>query len=405
MPARLGALDYWMFAAVLGLVGIGLLANYSTSIAEGEVAFTHFDRQLLWSAMGFIAMLTAMSLPAKFLRSLAYVAYVVGVLGLLAVFVAGDVQMGARRWISFGPFQAQPSELAKMTVLLGLARFLTDFPRDVGKSWVTVTAIGIALVPMGLIAAEPDLGTSLLFPMLLFMMLAWGGIPLWHLLIILTPVIAVLTSWILVLHAIVLLTLLAVLWFAAKRILPLILAAALYLFVGSATPALWNKLHPYQQKRLLTFLDPEADPLGSAYQIIQSKIAVGSGGMTGKGFLAGTQTQLKFLPEGHTDFIFSSWGEQFGFVGAFAVTLLFLVIFWRGVRLAARCHNPFYSLTAVGIVGLLTAQAITNLLMTVGLLPVTGVPLPLISYGGSSLIVWMTLAGVLLSISMRWREY
>lgn len=405
MPARLGALDYWLFAAIMGLVGIGLLANYSTSVAEGELAFSHFDRQLLWSAAGFVALLTALSLPAKFLRSLAYVAYAVGLLGLLAVFVAGDVQMGARRWITLGPFQAQPSELAKLTVLLGLARFLTDFPRDVGRTWLTVTAIAMALVPMGLIAVEPDLGTSLLFPMLLFIMLAWGGIPLWHLLIILTPVIAVLTSWLLVLHMAVLISLLVIVWFAARRILPLVLTAALYLVIGSATPAMWNKLHPYQQKRLLTFLNPEADPLGSAYQLIQSKIAVGSGGLMGKGFMAGTQTQLKFLPEGHTDFIFSAWGEQFGFIGTMVVTALFLIVFWQGVRLAARCHNPFYSLTAVGIVGLLTAQAMTNLLMTVGYLPVTGVPLPLISYGGSSLIIWMTMGGVLLSISMRWREY
>jgi rod shape determining protein RodA len=184
-----------------------------------------------------------------------------------------------------------------------------------------------------------------------------------------------------------------------------LIAAVVFLFVGSATPHLWGKLRPYQQKRLLTFINPEADPLGSAYQLIQSKIALGSGALTGKGFLNGTQTQLKFLPEGHTDFIFSAWGEEFGFAGTIAVTALFFLIFYRGLRLAARCHNPFYSLVAAGIVGMMAAQALTNLLMTVGLLPVTGVPLPFISYGGSSLLTWMTLSGLLLGISIRWREH
>jgi len=313
--------------------------------------------------------------------------------------------MGAKRWIGFSFFQFQASELAKLTTLLGLSRFLSDFPRDIGKIWLTVGAIGVALVPMGLVFVEPDLGTSLVFPMMLFCVLAWSGVPLWHLLILLCPVAAVVTSWDTTLHVIMLLAILALVFVSARKLVPLIVAASLFLVIGSATPLLWNKLHPYQQKRLLTFINPESDPLGSAYQLIQSKIAVGSGGLTGKGFLNGTQTQLKFLPEGHTDFIFSAWGEEFGFLGTGVVVVLLFIIFYRGIRIASQCHNPFYALVAAGMVSTLAAQSLTNLFMTVGLLPVTGVPLPYISYGGSSLLTWMMLGGILLGISLRWREY
>lgn len=405
MPRLLQSIDLRILAALLMLVLIGILANYSTSFAEGELEFTHFHRQLIWSALGLLLMLAAFSVPSKYFQSFAYVAYVLGVLGLLAVLVMGTSQMGARRWIGFGLFQFQASELAKITTLLGLARFLSDFPRDLGRTWLTVAAVALVLVPMGLVFVEPDLGTSLVFPMMLFCVLAWAGVPLWHLLIMLCPMAAVITSWDTTLHVLMLLAVLALVFVSARKWIPVVLAAVLFLLIGSATPMLWNKLQPYQQKRLLTFVDPESDPLGSAYQLIQSKIAVGSGGVAGKGFLSGTQTQLKFLPEGHTDFIFSAWGEELGFLGTAAVVALLFLIFYRGVRLAAQCHNRFYSLVAAGIVSMLAAQSLTNLFMTVGMLPVTGVPLPYISYGGSSLLTWMMLGGILLGISLRWREY
>jgi rod shape determining protein RodA len=397
--------DIWIFISVLGLVAVGLLANYSTSYAEGELAFGHFYRQLIFAAIGFVCMMLAASIPTKYFQQFAYVAYVLGVIGLLGVLAVGSSKMGAKRWIDLGPFQLQMSEIAKLTVLLGVARFMTDFPRETKRTWITLTAVMLAVVPMGLVLIEPDMGTSLVFPMLLFVVLAWGGAPLWHLVMLLTPVAAVMTAWHKTLHMGFLVGLLGVIFATSKKLIPVLLAAVMFLVVGLATPHLWGKLHPYQQKRLLTFIDPDADPLGSAYQLIQSKIALGSGALTGKGFLNGTQTQLKFLPEGHTDFIFSAWGEEFGFVGTLAVTALFFIIFYRGLQMATRCHNPFYSLVAAGIVGMMAAQALTNLLMTGGLLPVTGVPLPFISYGGSSLLTWMTLSGLLLGISLRWREH
>ena len=405
MQRVLWGIELRLLAAILALVFIGLLANYSTSHVEGELEHGHFYRQLIWAAVGALLLAAAAATPTRYLQFFSYFMYGLGVLALLMVLAIGQTQMGAKRWLSLGAFQLQPSEFAKITTLLGLARWIGEYPRESSRAGLTSVAVIMALIPTALILIEPDLGTALVYPILLFCMLAWGGVPLWHLLVLAAPVAAVVTSWNLTFYGIALAVLLAAVFLSSRRWLPVALAAAIFLSIGTATPVLWNKLHPYQQKRLLTFLDPEADPLGSAYQIIQSKIAVGSGGLTGKGFLGGTQTQLKFLPEGHTDFIFSAWGEQFGFAGTIVVVGLFFIVFYRGIRLAARSHNPFHSLVAAGIVSLLTVQVLLNLFMTVGLLPVTGVPLPFISYGGSSLICWMLMSGLLLGVSMRWRDY
>jgi rod shape determining protein RodA len=255
------------------------------------------------------------------------------------------------------------------------------------------------------VLVQPDLGTSLIFPLLMFCLLAWAGVPVLYLLLMLTPVIAMATSWNPIVHIGALFLLLSAVFLSGRRLIPLVLTSGVFLLIGAAAPLMWNKLHPYQQKRLLTFIDPESDPLGSAYQLIQSKIAIGSGGVFGKGFLQGTQTSLKFLPEGHTDFIFSAWAEEFGFLGAGLVVALFFVLFYRGIVLAAKCHNKQYSLLAVGVVCVLTFQALANLLMTVGYLPVTGLPLPFLSYGGSSLLTTMIAVGILIGIELRWREY
>jgi rod shape determining protein RodA len=397
--------DPWILISIIGLVGVGLISNYSTSFAEGELEFAHFYRQLLWATIGGGLMLLTVAIPIRVYQSFAYFFYIIGVLALVGVMAFGHVEMGARRWIDLGAFRLQPSEFAKLTTLLGVARFLTDFPRDRGKAWVTLVAIAMCVVPMGLILVEPDMGTSLVFPMMMFCLLAWAGIPFWHLVLLLTPVLAVLTSWHQTLHMITLAVIVVSIFLNRRRLIPIALAIVVFLSVGSATPHLWSKLHPYQQKRLLTFINPEADPLGSAYQIIQSKIALGSGGITGKGFLHGTQTQLKFLPEGHTDFIFSAFGEEFGFAGTLVVALLFFILFVRSMQFAQRCHNPFYSLITAGGACLIVAQVLTNLMMTVGFLPVTGIPLPFVSYGGSSLLNMLALSGLIISVSIRWREY
>jgi rod shape determining protein RodA len=196
-----------------------------------------------------------------------------------------------------------------------------------------------------------------------------------------------------------------VLYKSKLRLYPMILVVAVNLAVGIVTPQVWNHLEPYQRQRITTFLDPNADPYGAGYQIIQSKIAIGSGGVTGKGFLHGTQKGLEFLPEQHTDFIFSVVGEETGFLGAGFVTVLYMTLILRGVRVAQRARNRFGSLMAIGLTSIFLYHVLVNICMTVGLAPVTGLPLPLLSYGGTSLLTSFLQVGLIQNVAMRWREY
>lgn len=406
MPGKFRPPDAAIAAAVLALVGVGLLANYSTSFAvTGGAELVYFERQLAWAIIGLGGLLAVMVVPTRVVQSLAFVFLGFGLLLLFVVLFAGKSGLGATRWFAIGSVRFQPSEVMKVALIVGLARFLADQSRNIARPRVILGGLLMGLVPMGLVMAEPDFGTSIIFPVTAFCMLAWAGVPASHLLIIMMPIIAVVTSWSLGLHVALLFFCIAILWRQRLRLMPLVSAVGIYLIAGTVAPRLWMQLHKYQRQRILSFLNPEADPLGSAYQVIQSKIAIGAGGIAGRGFLHGTQTQLKFLPEQHTDFIFSAWGEEFGFLGALLVVAMFSVIIIRGIRIASRAHNPFSSLLAAGIVSTLGVQTLTNLLVTVGWLPVTGLPLPFISYGGSSLFVYMAMMGLLLGVTMRWREH
>lgn len=396
--------DLWLVLAILVLLGIGLLSNFSTSHAEGSGLY-HFQRQLFWIGIGSAFALIILSVPLRFFEMLAYIAYAVSIASLILLFAVGASHKGARSWFEFGAIQIQPSEFAKIATLLALARILSGHPRDLDKWWLFVTACAIAILPMGLILVQPDLGTALIYPVMLFVMLAWAGVAPQFLLLMIMPVAAILTVWNFPLHIALLVVFTVIAFFAIRRIPWVAALTGIYLFFGTITPKLWSKLEPHQQRRITTFLDPESDPLGAAYQLIQSKIAVGSGGVMGKGFLNGTQTQLQFLPEGHNDFIFSAFAEEWGFIGALAVAIAFFVFYYRGVSVASKCHSPFHSLVAIGVVGAVIFQALTNLLMTVGFLPVTGLPLPLVSYGGSSMLVTLAMVGLLFSAALRWREY
>lgn len=406
MPRKRKPPDIAISVSVLALVAVGLIANYSTSYsASGGAELAYFERQLFWAGIGLIGLVVAMVTPTRAVQSLAYVFYGLGLFLLIVVLFVGKETAGATRWFVIGPMHFQPSELMKAALVVGVARYLSDRAKSMERPRVTFSVLMLGFIPMALVMAEPDLGTSIIFPAVAFFILAWAGTPVSHLLLIVMPIAAVLTSWSLWLHGMVLLILIVILWQQRLRLMPLISAAGIYLIAGTVTPRLWMRLHAYQRQRILTFLNPEADPLGSAYQIIQSKIAIGSGGITGKGFLQGTQTQLKFLPEQHTDFIFSAWGEEFGFLGTLLVVVMFSLIVFRSLRIAVRSRNSFNNLLAVGIAFMLAFQALMNLFVAVGWLPVTGLPLPLVSYGGSSLLLYMAMMGLLLGVSMRRSEY
>jgi rod shape determining protein RodA len=324
---------------------------------------------------------------------------------LVAVLVVGTSAMGAKRWLDIGPVRFQPSELAKIATVFVLARRFDERNLDLSRVRHWLPALLITLLPFLLVAKEPDLGTSLSFPVILVAMYFWAGMSPGLLLLGLSPVFNV---------ALYFLTG-SLWWFAGAFALllgivrprwsTLILVLALNGAVAHAVPHLWSHLHDYQKRRIETFLNPDQDPHGAGYQIIQSKIAIGSGGVVGKGFLRGTQKGLAFLPMRHTDFIYSVVGEELGFLGALTVVLLYAFVIVRGYRLALLTRNGFAGLMAVGLVSALFYHIMVNILMTIGWAPVTGLPLPLLSYGGTALMVNCTQLGLLQNVALRRQDY
>jgi rod shape determining protein RodA len=397
------AVDTPLALTALGLVTIGLLMVYSATYAPGAHEGLWL-RQLLWALAAILAAWVVASVPFRVYDSLAYPAYVVSVVFLVLVLVMGSSAYGARRWLDLGPIKFQPSELAKIATVLVLARRFTDPKLDPRRFKHWFPAVLLTLVPFGLVMKEPDLGTSLSFPAILIAMLYWAGLPLRNLVLALTPVANV---------ALFMLThtqawfggVLAVTLLATRPRWPLLLAVlALNGAVSYATPALWDGLADYQRRRIETFLDPTADPFGAGYQIIQSRIAIGSGGVVGKGYLEGTQKQLAFLPMRHTDFIYSVVGEELGLLGALTVVILYVLLIRRGLRIAVASRNAFASLMAIGLVTALFYHTMVNMLMTIGWAPVTGLPLPLLSYGGTALIMNGIAIGLLQNVALRRQE-
>lgn len=401
---RLPHLDWPLALAVCGLVGIGLLTVYSaTSIPGAHQGL--WMKQLAWCVLAFGAAWVVAAIHYRLYDSLAWPMYAIALVLLVAVLAVGTSKMGAKRWIEIGPMQFQPSELAKIATTFVLARFFDHARLDLNKVRWWLPPLFIALVPFVLVAKEPDLGTGLSFPVMLVAMYFWAGMPLGRLLLGLSPVFNVALFfvtgsiwWFVGLFA-------GLLAFARPKITMLVGILAINAAVAVTLPQMWNHMHDYQRRRIETFLNPDHDPYGAGYQIIQSKIAIGSGGVTGKGYLKGSQKALSFLPMRHTDFIYSVVGEEGGFLGAALVVLLYAVVIIRGYRLAAVARDGFAGLVAIGVVTALFFHVMVNMLMTVGWAPVTGVPLPFLSYGGTALIVNCIQIGLLQNVALRRREY
>ena len=401
---RMPEIDMPLALAALGLVCVGLLMVYSaTSIPGAHEGL--WSKQLMWAAVAFAAAWIVAAVDHRVYDSLAWPLYGISLLLLVAVLVLGSSAYGAKRWLDLGPLKFQPSELAKIATVLVLARRFDDPKVKLTRAAHWVPAALITIVPFLLVLKEPDLGTSLAFPVVLVVMLYWGGMPLRQLVLGLTPVVnAAVTGitgspWWFGIPFVALLVALRPRWPA------LVALVLLNLGVAIATPQVTHHLHDYQKRRIETFLKPGNDPYGAGYQIIQSKIAMGSGGITGKGYLKGTQKALAFLPMRHTDFIYSVVGEELGLLGTLTVVLLYAVLVLRGLRLAVVSRNSFASLMAVGIVTALFYHIMVNMLMTIGWAPVTGLPLPLISYGGTALIVNGIEIGLLQNAALRRHEF
>lgn len=385
-------IDIILTILIVALLSIGLTAVYSATSFYG-VDSPFFERQIIFAIIGFILMITVSFIPFRFVQRMAYPFYGVSIFLLILVYFVGVKGFGAERWLELGPIRIQPSELAKIATILAVAKFVANRDRDINNIKNFLSLLAFIAVPFGLIFKQPDLGTSLVFAAMLIPLLFWAGLKWFPLFLLIAPVFTVLTSFNIYILVLWLIIITAILFFSRQKIILVLAILILHIGIGFATPFMWDQLKPYQKGRILTFINPEQDPRGAGYQIIQSQVAVGSGGVWGKGFLNGTQTHLKFLPAQHTDFIFSVIAEEWGFVGVFFVLLIFLLLLLHLIKLASTVRSTFSSITLVGITSVLFFHIFVNIGMTIGVAPVTGLPLPFISYGGSFLLSVMITLG------------
>jgi rod shape determining protein RodA len=407
---RRAVADYPLAMVALLLTAFGIAVVYSAGQTEVPNAAVQnaWIRQLTWLAVGMTAFLVVTRMSVRFLEWAALPAYLIGcgllVLTLIIGTGAGTAE-SMKGWIAIGGRRlGQPSEFAKIAVAMMLARVLAS-TKVAPKSLVDLIKPGIVvLIPWVLVMAQPDLGTSLVFIGLFFAMLFWSGASGTLLLLAASPVISLLfggsTWW---LWATWFILLLVIVWLYKPFVVEGVVLIVANLTMGVAAPVVWNKLEPHQQDRLLTFLDPSRDPKRSGYQVLQSRIAIGSGGWTGKGYTDGSQKRNGFLPEQHTDFIFAVLGEELGFMGVTLALTLFLLLFLRIIRVAMRASDSFSSLVAFGLAGSWFVHVIVNVGMTINLMPITGIPLPFFSYGGSFMLACWIAVGMLVRISSEGR--
>lgn len=394
--------DPLLWIAVSLLMVMGLFAIFSTTfsmqIKLDSNPFLYVNRQLISLLVGMLGLILFAYLDFKRLKRFAPLLYVIMLFLLVMVlFVSGQ---GAQRWFQIGIFSFQPSELSKILMIITLAAYLSEHKRLFGLGG-NLFLLVMAGLPFLLIFKQPDLGTALVFISILVGLLiaSWSSPKL--LVFILTPMVSILFRPLLLLWLIYLLAMALALFLSRAVFWDWMFIWGGNIGVGIAMPFIWGILKPYQRQRIISFLDPNADPYGAGYHSLQSKIAIGSGGIFGKGFLRGTQTQLQFIPEQHSDFIFSAIGEEFGFIGAAAVLILFAIVIWRCVTIAGESSDDFGCFLASGIAAMTAFHVLANIGMTLGLLPVVGIPLPFVSYGGSSLLMNLVAVGILQSISMR----
>jgi len=411
MPAlsRRQGIDYPLLALALVLTAFGIAMVFSAGQTEGPSGLISglWRRQLGWFGVSLAAAWVVTRGSVRLIEWSAWPLYLLSCALLVLVLFTGSgagTAASVKGWLTIGSTRiGQPAELAKLSMTLMLARVLAtqrESPRAIVELWRPLLVVA---VPWLLVMAQPDLGTGIVFIGIFFAMLFWSGVSWPVLLMLASPGISLILAfstgawgaWFFMLIALML-------WYRPYLLEGVLLMLA-NVAMGIVAPILWEQLKPYQQKRLLVFLDPTIDPRNEGYHIGQSKIAIGSGGLFGKGFTLGSQKRLEFLPERHTDFIFSVVGEELGFIGVTIALSLFLALFLRGTRVATRANDAFPSLVAFGLVSAWVIHVIVNIGMTLSLMPVTGIPLPFFSYGGSFLLVsWLAVA-VLLRVSAEGR--
>ncbi len=397
--------DFGIFIPVSLLIAIGLTAIYSSTFNHPTMS-GNFNRQVVFAIAAFFVFFITYSIPTNIFKTVAVPTYLFSLLLLLVVLVVGRKTSGARSWLDIGPFGFQPSEFAKIGTVFAMAAFLSKKNTDIDSFKDILLSLAIGLVPVILILLEPDMGTAIVFVGTILILIFWKGISLFGLFIVLSPgfvAISAIFGFYYFLAALIIV--LAILILFRKDVFFSGSIFALNLGSGFFTDYLYNALSPHQQKRIQSFIDPNTDPLGSGYNTIQAKVAIGSGGLFGKGFLQGNQTQLQYIPEQWTDFIYCVIGEEFGFVGSIIVLILFVYLFLRILKIAASTKDEFLSLTITGILSIYIIHFLINVGMVVGILPVIGIPLPFVSYGGSSLLVNMFMLGIIANVYKNRKNY
>ncbi len=386
--------------AIVAMTLFGVAMIYSAGVVHIPNAVTQnaWIKQAVWFGVALLAFTVLLRVPMRWIQWVAVPSYVVGVLLLAVTLVIGTgsgTAAGVKSFIRFGSFGFQPSEVAKIATILMLARVLSQRKEALTSLRDLLEPSALVALPLGLVMLQPDLGTGMAFGGILLAMLFWAGTPVTMLLLIATPAIGLVLSYDTVIWSCYIVGVIVLLYLYRYRLLlSESVAVVLANFAaGTISRSLWESLQPYQQNRILVYLDPEIDPRNAGYQVIQSKVAVGSGGLTGQGFTLGAQKRYDFLPEQHTDFIFSVVGEELGFVGTTAVILGFAFILARLVHMAENSSDPFAGLVLLGILGTWLVHIFVNIGMTVGVVPITGIPLPFVSYGGTFLLMsWVAVA-------------
>jgi rod shape determining protein RodA len=397
-------LDYKTLLSGLALVCIGLISIYSATLDVNSAA--NFYRQGLWSMIGLIALIVAAFFPIKTLQRLSLPMYVASIALLASILFLGHTVNSSKSWFGIGGMGMQPSEIAKVTTVLALASYLAKPTVSISNVKHLIISLGIFLLPMLLILKQPDLGTAIVFFATLVPILYWAGASYFVLAAILVPILVAAGALLGITQFLIAAVIGAVLLYVTSRNkFAAAVAFGITLAIGLSVQIAFDRLEPYQQKRIVTFLNPNSDPTGAGYNVLQSKTAIGSGGFWGKGYLHGTQTQLKYIPEQWTDFIFCVTGEEFGFVGGSIVLFLFAFLLLHGLHIAGISKNKFGSLAAIGLISILATHLIINIGMDMGLMPVIGIPLPFLSYGGSALISSMAMLGLLMNFFAHRKEY
>lgn len=397
--------DFELLFPVIILFIAGLAAIYSSTI-NNPAAQGNFQKQLVLGVFALIVFFVTYSLPTKLFKVAAIPGYILSLLLLVVVLVIGKKVSGSRSWISIGFLGFQPSELAKITTIFSMALFLTKSNINIDSLKDLLFALAIGLSPVMLILLEPDMGTAMVFLGMIITLIFWKGISSFGLFVVLSPVFVALASLFGIAYFLASLAIIiVVLLIFKKNIFFSGSIFALNLAAGFFTDYVYKALSPHQQKRIQAFMDPMSDPLGSGYNSIQAKVAIGSGGLTGKGFLSGNQTQLQFIPEQWTDFVYCVIGEEFGFIGSIIILGLFFYLFTRILKIAYSSKDEFLSLVAIGILSVYFVHFAINLGMVVGIMPVIGIPLPFVSYGGSSLLVNMFMLGIVANIYRTRKNY